>query len=63
MTPLECPMHKYVARLTSDQSGATAVEYALLVSLIALVIVVAVAGLGLNVLGLFQRSDLDQALN
>lgn len=38
-----------------DDSGATVVEYALLVALVAAVIVGAVAGLGLSVSGLFER--------
>jgi pilus assembly protein Flp/PilA len=37
-----------------DDHGATAVEYSLLVGLIAAVIVGAVTALGLNVLGLFN---------
>jgi len=40
--------------LRHDQRGATAVEYSLLIGLIAAVIVVAVTALGLGVLGLFN---------
>ncbi len=39
----------------SDQEGATALEYALLASLIAVVIAAAVALLGQTVLGLVQQ--------
>ena len=38
------------------EDGATAVEYALMVSLIALVVVAAVTALGLNLLGLFNAA-------
>jgi pilus assembly protein Flp/PilA len=41
-------------RMNSDESGATAVEYALMAALIALVIVVAVAALGVNLNALFN---------
>ncbi len=41
-------------RSTAYERGATAVEYALMVGLIAVVIVVAVAALGLSLPGLFQ---------
>ena len=37
-----------------EDSGVTAVEYALMVSLIALVIIAAVTAFGLSVSGLFQ---------
>jgi Flp pilus assembly pilin Flp len=40
--------------LWQSQSGATAVEYSLLIGLIAAVIVGAVTALGLGVLGLFN---------
>lgn len=40
--------------LGHDQRGATAVEYSLLVGVIAAVIVGAVSALGLGVLGLFN---------
>ena len=40
--------------LRHDQRGATAVEYSLLIGLIAAVIVIAVTALGLSVLGLFN---------
>jgi len=41
-------------RLVDDERGATAVEYGLLVALIAAVIVVAVTYLGQDIRGLFQ---------
>jgi pilus assembly protein Flp/PilA len=44
---------KRQSQINSDR-GATAVEYAIMVSLIALVIIVAVTAFGLSVSGLFQ---------
>jgi pilus assembly protein Flp/PilA len=41
-------MQKLVARFIADQSGATAIEYGLIVALIAVVIIGAVTTLGLN---------------
>ncbi len=38
-----------------SEKGATAVEYGLMVALIAIVIIVAVAALGTNLSGLFQK--------
>ncbi|GAA0536477.1 pilus assembly protein Flp/PilA [Rhizomicrobium palustre] len=38
-----------------DESGATAIEYALVASLIAAVIVLAVTNLGQSVLALYER--------
>ena len=38
-----------------SEKGATAVEYGLMVALIAIVIIVAVAALGTNLSGLFQN--------
>ncbi|MGZ4556355.1 MAG: Flp family type IVb pilin [Mycobacteriaceae bacterium] len=47
-------MSRFVARFTSrDERGATAVEYGLMVALIAIVIIVAVSTLGTNLSGLF----------
>jgi pilus assembly protein Flp/PilA len=40
--------------LREDERGATAVEYSLMVGLVAAVIVAAVTVLGVNVLGLFN---------
>jgi pilus assembly protein Flp/PilA len=41
-------------RFWNDESGATAVEYGLMVALIAVVIIVAVTALGVNLQGMFQ---------
>jgi pilus assembly protein Flp/PilA len=41
-------MAKFVARLARDESGATAIEYGLIVALIAVVIIGAVTTLGTN---------------
>ena len=43
-------MSKFVSRFMSDESGATAIEYGLIVALIAVVIIVAVTAVG-NSLG------------
>jgi len=50
-------MHKALARLQTVRSerGATAVEYGLMVALIAIVIIVAVALLGTNLSTLFKE--------
>jgi pilus assembly protein Flp/PilA len=45
---------KFQARLANREEGATAVEYGLMVALIAIVIIVAVATLGSNLSGLFS---------
>jgi pilus assembly protein Flp/PilA len=45
---------KFQARLT--ERGATAVEYGLMVALIAIVIIVAVATLGTNLSGIFDKT-------
>jgi pilus assembly protein Flp/PilA len=39
-------MTKFIARLARDESGATAIEYGLIVALIAVVIIGAVSTLG-----------------
>ena len=41
-------MKKFATRLIQDQSGATAIEYGLIVALIAVVIIGAVTTLGTN---------------
>ena len=41
-------MKKFVTRFIQDQSGATAIEYGLIVALIAVVIIGAVTALGTN---------------
>jgi pilus assembly protein Flp/PilA len=45
---------KFQARLATTERGATAVEYGLMVALIAIVIIVAVALLGTRLSGLFN---------
>jgi pilus assembly protein Flp/PilA len=45
---------KFQARLANREEGATAVEYGLMVALIAIVIIVAVALLGNRLSGLFN---------
>ena len=44
-------MNKFVLRLINDESGATAIEYGLIVGLIAVVIIGAVTTLGQNLNG------------
>ena len=46
---------KFQARVATAERGATAVEYGLMVALIAIVIIVAVALLGNNLSGLFNK--------
>ena len=46
---------KFQARVATAERGATAVEYGLMVALIAIVIIVAVALLGGNLSGLFSK--------
>lgn len=41
-------MTKLVSRFVQDESGATAIEYGLIVALIAVVIITAVAAVGTN---------------
>jgi pilus assembly protein Flp/PilA len=52
-------MTTLLSRLWQDNSGATAVEYALMAGLIAVVIVAAVTALGLNLRELFAADELD----
>ena len=49
--------------ITKDERGATAVEYALMAALIALVIFVAVQALGLTLKDIFGNPELDGALS
>ncbi len=49
-------MTKFVTRFLKDESGATAIEYGLIVALIAVVIVTAVSTLGKNL-----KASLDSA--
>ncbi|WP_432722582.1 Flp family type IVb pilin [Jeongeupia wiesaeckerbachi] len=44
-----------IAQRLSRQRGATAIEYALIAALIAIVIAVAAAALGTNISGLFSK--------
>jgi pilus assembly protein Flp/PilA len=44
-------MSKFVSKFMSDQSGATAIEYGLIVALIAVVIITAFTTLGQNLNG------------
>ena len=46
-------MRKFVTKFISDESGATAIEYGLIASLIAVVIIVGATTLGTNINQLF----------
>ena len=50
-------MMNEIRRLVRDESGATAVEYAIIVSAIAGVIVVIAIALGVKVEGLYSRAE------
>lgn len=47
-------MRKYLMRVFKNEKAASAVEYALIVSLIAVVIIIAVTALGTTLAGVFQ---------
>jgi pilus assembly protein Flp/PilA len=49
-------MSKFVTRFLNDESGATAIEYGLIIALIAVVIVTAVTTLGTNVKARFTQA-------
>jgi pilus assembly protein Flp/PilA len=49
-------MTSFLRNLWSDESGATMVEYALMVALIAIVCIAAVSLLGTQIRGVFQSS-------
>lgn len=49
-------MTKFVTRFMKDESGATAIEYGLIVALIAVVIVTAVTTLGTKLSGAFDKA-------
>jgi pilus assembly protein Flp/PilA len=49
-------------RFSIDESGATAVEYGLMIALIAVVILVAVTTLGVSLKDRFEDVELEQAL-
>jgi pilus assembly protein Flp/PilA len=42
-------MRNFIARFAKDETGATAIEYGLIVALIAVVIITAVTSLGTNI--------------
>ncbi|HZK14919.1 MAG TPA: Flp family type IVb pilin [Desulfobaccales bacterium] len=44
-----------ILKFSSDEAGASAVEYALLLALIAMVIVTSVSAFGIVVRGLFEK--------
>ncbi|MFO1237000.1 MAG: Flp family type IVb pilin [Alphaproteobacteria bacterium] len=46
-------MSKFVSRFFKDESGATAIEYGLIATFIAVAIIVAVQQLGLDLAGVF----------
>jgi pilus assembly protein Flp/PilA len=46
-------------RLLADETGATAIEYALLAACIAMAIILSVISVGSTVSGLFQRTNND----
>jgi pilus assembly protein Flp/PilA len=48
-------MKHLLAEFTRDERGATAIEYSLLGSLIAVVIIVSLQMVGSNLVGLFER--------
>jgi pilus assembly protein Flp/PilA len=49
-------MSKFVTRFLNDESGATAIEYGLIIALIATVIVTAFTALKPQLLGAFSRT-------
>ncbi|ALL14400.1 Flp family type IVb pilin [Caulobacter henricii] len=48
-------MPKFLSRFLNDESGATAIEYGLIVALVAVVIVSAVTTLGTNLKATFTK--------
>ena len=48
-------MYKLISRLARDESGATAIEYGLIVALIAVVIITAVTAVGNSLSGQFNN--------
>lgn len=48
-------MYKLISRLLRDESGATAIEYGLIVALIAVVIITAVTAVGTSLSGQFSN--------
>jgi pilus assembly protein Flp/PilA len=53
----ELPMTNLVARFVKDESGATAIEYALIAAGISLAIIAAVQGLGTTLMSKFTSID------
>ena len=49
-------MSKFMTRFLKDESGATAIEYGLIVALIAVVIISAVTTLGSNLNGTMSKA-------
>jgi len=47
-------MRRFLARFCKDQSGATAIEYGLLLTLLAMALIVAITGLGTGLSGKFN---------
>ena len=54
-------MVKHIVRFMKEEEGATAVEYGLMVALIAVVIIVSVTTLGVNLNNLFSNVALNIA--
>jgi pilus assembly protein Flp/PilA len=50
-------MKKLLSRLWKDEEGATAVEYGIMVALIALVIIAGVTALGTNLQATFNKAS------
>ncbi len=48
---------KFLSRFIRDESGATMVEYGLMVAMIAILCIIVVTALGLGVDSLFRRGD------
>ena len=49
-------MIKMIRNFFKDEEGATMVEYALMLALIAIVCIIAVTAIGVNASGIFQQS-------
>lgn len=63
MTSLYVRVRSWIARALAPQEGATAVEYALMVALIALVVVAAVTLLGQETSSTFENPELLDGLS
>jgi pilus assembly protein Flp/PilA len=55
-------MFSLLGRFYRDESGATMIEYSLMVALIALVLIAVVGTVGLSVSGIFSNQVLQNAL-